>query len=133
MTDEEWARERLARSALGDQRALEALYARTAGLWYALCLRLLKRQDLAEEVPQGAFLRIWSRAATFDPARGKALTWMLSIVRHRALDVMRTAAYRADQSSESIVEGRLPGATPGPCRSRGTSAMRGGRASICSA
>ncbi|WP_244641889.1 sigma-70 family RNA polymerase sigma factor [Chelatococcus reniformis] len=57
-----------------------------------VALRLLRRRDLAEEVVHDTFLRIWQKAASFDPERGEAVTWMYAILRHRALDVLRGEA-----------------------------------------
>ena len=53
---------------------------------------VLRRRDLAEDVMQEAFIRIWRNAASFDPARGSAITWMATIVRNLAIDVKRSPA-----------------------------------------
>jgi RNA polymerase sigma-70 factor (ECF subfamily) len=89
----------LLRCAGGDQGALEALYSQVAPRLYAVCLVLLKREDLAEDVLQESFVKIWNRADSFDPARGNALTWMTSIVRNRALDLLRSAHLKAERSA----------------------------------
>ncbi len=114
MAEEHRLAEYLARCARGDQKALQALYAETSGLLYGLCLRLMRRSDLAEEVLQDVYLRIWNRAGTFDPSRGAALTWMISILRNRAFDIMRSATYQAERVSEDVWEGQHETADPGP-------------------
>lgn len=75
--------------ARGDQACLRLLFDRLAPQMTGVALRLLRRRDLAEDVVQDAFVSIWRRAATFDPARGSALTWIFAIVRNRAITVLR--------------------------------------------
>ncbi|MFT0861245.1 sigma-70 family RNA polymerase sigma factor [Ancylobacter sp. G4_0304] len=75
--------------ARGDRSSLRQLYDTLAPQMIGVALRLLRRRDLAEEVVQDTFLRIWEKAATFDPARGEPATWMFAILRHRALNVLR--------------------------------------------
>ena len=75
--------------AQGDQRALKLLYDREAPRLYGLALRILRQQAAAADAVQDAFLQIWQKAATFDPVRGNAEAWLVSIVRYRALDTVR--------------------------------------------
>ncbi len=119
MADERRVSECLVRCAQGDQRALRELYVHTSGLLYGICLRLIRRSDLAEEVLQDAYLRIWNHAASFDPSRGSALSWMVSIVRNRAFDIMRTSAYQAEQVSEDVWQGQYASADPDPLQAAG--------------
>ena len=57
-----------------------------------VALRLLRRRALAEEAVHDAFVQIWQRAASFDPARGAAKTWIYAVLRHRALNILRGEA-----------------------------------------
>lgn len=79
----------LAAVAKGDQAAFERLYAATRAKLYGIVLRILRRPDLANEVLQEAYLKIWSSAGKFDPALASPITWMVSIARNRAIDVVR--------------------------------------------
>ncbi len=79
----------LSRVALGDRAAFRALYSATSAKLYGVVLRILKRRDLADEVMQEAYVRIWNNAGSFDPARASAITWMVTIARNRALDEVR--------------------------------------------
>ena len=79
----------LSATALGDRRAFEKLYRETSGQLFAVSLQLLKRKDLAEEALQEAFVSVWHNAAEYRQERGTVLTWMVSIVRYRALDILR--------------------------------------------
>jgi RNA polymerase sigma-70 factor (ECF subfamily) len=84
-TDEEL----LARIAQGDERALGELYDRLGGVAYRLAVRILRDPALAQDAVQDAFLAVWRTAAAFDPNRGKASTWLLTLVHRRAVDVVR--------------------------------------------
>ena len=81
--------ELLQRIRQGDEDALVALHARYAGLVYSVALRVLNDSMAAEEVTQDAFMRLWHRAETFDPARGAFVPWLLTITRRLAIDTQR--------------------------------------------
>jgi RNA polymerase sigma-70 factor (ECF subfamily) len=84
----------------GDDRALEELYRQSSAKLYAISLSLLRRQDLAEDVLQESFVNIWRRSGNFDPSKGTAMVWMTSIVRNRALDLLRSAHVQAGRVSD---------------------------------
>ena len=75
--------------ARGDQAAFERLYVATRAKLYGVVLRILRRQDLAEEVIQETYVKIWNRAGQFNPALSSPITWMASIARNRAIDIVR--------------------------------------------
>jgi RNA polymerase sigma-70 factor (ECF subfamily) len=79
----------LAAVGRGDRAAFEQLYAATRAKLYGVVLRILRRRDLADEVMQEAYLRIWGSAGSFDPARASPITWMVAIARNRAIDLVR--------------------------------------------
>lgn len=79
----------LSRVALQDRGALKALYDATAPRLYAIALRLLDDRAAAEDVLQDAFVTVWTRAARFPALQTHPLAWLTSIVRHRAIDVLR--------------------------------------------
>ncbi len=85
LSDEELLR----RVAAGDQEALLALYDRYGRLVYSLAYRMLQDHQLAEEITQDVFTRVWQAASTFDPRRSAFTTWLTSITRNRAIDVLR--------------------------------------------
>jgi RNA polymerase sigma factor (sigma-70 family) len=84
-TDEEL----LAVVAQGDEPALAELYDRYDRVAYGLALRIVRDPSLAQDAVQDAFLAVWRTAASFDPRRGKASTWVLTLVHRRAVDVVR--------------------------------------------
>jgi RNA polymerase sigma-70 factor (ECF subfamily) len=79
----------LDRVALGDRTAFADVYQATSARLYGIVLRILKRRDLADEVLQEVYVKIWERARDFDREKGSALAWMSSIARNRALDEVR--------------------------------------------
>ncbi len=79
----------IARAAVGDRQAFQALYRATAPRLFGLALRVVKRRDWAEDVMQEAFLALWRRAGDFRSERGSGLGWMATIVRNRAIDRLR--------------------------------------------
>jgi RNA polymerase sigma-70 factor (ECF subfamily) len=82
----------IAAVAKGDEAAFERLYAATRAKLFGVVLRILRRQDLAEEVIQEAYVKIWNSAGQFNPALASPITWMASIARNRAIDVVRKKA-----------------------------------------
>ncbi|MBP1875579.1 ECF RNA polymerase sigma factor SigK [Ensifer adhaerens] len=79
----------LAACAKGDRMALRSIYDREAGRLIALAERIVQRRELAEEVVQEAFIRIWTHAHQYSPDRGSAHGWIYAIVRNRALNLLR--------------------------------------------
>jgi RNA polymerase sigma-70 factor, ECF subfamily len=79
----------LASVARRDEAAFERLYEATSAKLFGVVLRILKRQDLAEEVIQDAYVKIWTSAGQFNPGLSSPITWMASIARNRAIDVVR--------------------------------------------
>ena len=87
----------LAAVAKGDEAAFERLYVATRAKLYGVVLRILRRQDIAEEVIQETYVRIWKSAGQFNPGLASPITWMASIARNRAIDLMR-------KKSETLIE-----------------------------
>src|SRR5262245_32839417 len=81
--------ELLRRVAAEDRRAFQALFQATSAKLYGVVLRIARRKDLADDILQEAYLRIWRRAATFDPSIGSPIAWMAIIARNLALDEVR--------------------------------------------
>jgi RNA polymerase sigma-70 factor, ECF subfamily len=79
----------LARVAHRDRAAFADLYRTTSAKLYGIILRILKRRDVADEVLQEVYVKIWDRASDFDPKLASPITWMATIARNRALDEIR--------------------------------------------
>src|ERR1700750_3457893 len=83
--------------ARGDQEAFEAVYDRLAGPVYGVIRRGLRDPAQSEEVTQEVLLEVWRSALRFDPARGGAATWVMTIAHRRAIDRVRSATAAADR------------------------------------
>lgn len=77
-----------------DERAIETLYDRHGDYVYSVCLRMVGDVQLAEDLSQEVFLRLWRRPDLFDVRRGRFLTWLLSVARNRAIDERRSRGRR---------------------------------------
>jgi len=90
--------------ARGDQGAFEALYERLARPAYGLIRKVLRDPAQSEEVVQEVLLEVWRTASRFDPARGGAATWVLTIAHRRAVDRVRseTAAAGREQRTSRV-------------------------------
>src|SRR3954471_4199573 len=75
--------------ARSDAEALAELYDRFGRVAYGLALRIVRDEKLAEDAVQEAFLTVWRNADRFMPERGKASTWLLTLVHRRAVDLVR--------------------------------------------
>ena len=81
----------LARCAGKDAAAFEALYQCAAPRLLAVLVKMLRRRDLAEDVLQDVFVKVWEQAGQYDRIRGRPLAWLVSIARYRAIDVQRAS------------------------------------------
>ena len=98
--------------ATKDAAAFEVFYDRHGGAAYSLAYRIVGEQAAAEDVVQEALISIWRSGARFDPTRGSVRSWMLSIVRNRGIDALRSRAGKApklDFDDEAILEQRPAG------------------------
>lgn len=94
----------IARCAAGDDGALATLYDRYGRSAYGLALRIVRDASLAEDAVQEGFLAVWRGAARFDPARAKASTWLLSLVHHKAVDLVRREEARPANPTAELPE-----------------------------
>ena len=79
----------LDRVAGGDRRAFRRLYDMHSPRLHAFALRITRQGPLAADAVHDAFLQVWRNAGRFDASRGNAQAWLLSLVRYRALDIVR--------------------------------------------
>ncbi|WKA28241.1 sigma-70 family RNA polymerase sigma factor [Bradyrhizobium roseum] len=102
--------------AEGDRTAFRVLYEQAGPVLFGICSRILRDRDAAEDAFQEAMLRIWQKSYQFDPAKGGAMNWMVTVARRIALDRMpaRRSGQRSltDASVAALVEA-LPHQAPG--------------------
>ena len=79
----------LARVAERDRDAFARLYAATSAKLYGIILRISRRRDVADEILQEVYVRIWEHAGSFVPGRASPISWMAAIARNRTLDEVR--------------------------------------------
>lgn len=97
-----------------DERALAALYDATFTRVFGLVRRIVRNTAMAEEVVEDAYFQVWRQAVRFDPARGKALTWLLGMARSRAIDALRREGrFQHDVLDDEATAQTASGAAPG--------------------
>jgi RNA polymerase sigma-70 factor (ECF subfamily) len=87
--------------ARGDRQALQQLYERESRYLMGVALRIVRQRQQAEDVLHDAFISIWQRAESFNPARGEGRGWVYSVVRNAALNMVRSGARQVDVSEDA--------------------------------
>ena len=90
----------LARVAMHDRVAFEQVYRLTCDHLLGLAHGILNRRDRAEDVLQEAFINVWHGAAGFNPALATPMTWLINIVRNKAIDKLRSGRAERDATVE---------------------------------
>lgn len=75
--------------ALGDREAFKQLYLATSDKLFSVSLHILRREDWAEEALQDAFIKVWHSASDYSIQRGSVMSWLISMVRYRSIDMLR--------------------------------------------
>jgi RNA polymerase sigma-70 factor, ECF subfamily len=92
----------IAAIAAGDSTALEQFYDRYAAVVYRVALRMLKNRELAEDVVQEVFWRVWRRSASFANERGRVTQWLFGIAHNLCIDEMRRMRARPAPVYEDV-------------------------------
>lgn len=82
--------ELIARVAMQDRRAFDALYSQTSAKLFAVAVRIMKNRAEAEDILQEAYIRIWQRAQSYRPGQSRAMSWLIAITRNLAIDRLRS-------------------------------------------
>ena len=113
----------VAQVALGDRQAFRRLYDATSPKLFAIAMRILREESRAEDVLQDSFVNVWNGAASYNASLSAPMTWMVTIVRNRALDYVRRVDQKTialDEDLEAVLESDDP--TPADLASRGQDA-----------
>ena len=81
--------EALAQVARADQAALRVVYDLTNAKLFGICLRICQDREVAADIVQETYLKVWRRAGRFDPAKASPITWLCAIARNGAIDWCR--------------------------------------------
>ncbi len=93
----------------GEVRAFEVIFDRHSSAAFSLAYRMCGRPAMAEDIVQESFVSLWRSSAAYDAARGSVRTWVLSVVRNRAIDAFRRESAKATSDlDEQRVAERLP-------------------------
>ena len=90
----------LARVALRDRDAFADVYRRTSNHLLGIAYAVLHREDRAEDALQEAFINVWHGAANYNPAIAAPMTWLINIVRNKAIDRLRSGRSERDATVE---------------------------------
>ena len=110
----------LSRVALGDRAAFAQLYQDTHRNLFGVACRVLGKRETAEEALQDAFVNIWHHAGNYRAAASQPMTWMVHIVRNRALDILRSEGKHPRRGARASLHDSEEGAVqiasvdPGP-------------------
>ena len=107
----------LSRAGAGDSRALSELHGLSSRRLLAFAMRIVRSRQAAEDVVQESFIVIWRDASKFDPERASPMTWMMTIVRNKAIDALRATLRRERITGQEPVEPLIGATDPaaGPC------------------
>jgi RNA polymerase sigma-70 factor (ECF subfamily) len=94
--------------AARDHLAFQVLYERYADLVFATSLRVLADRQLAEDTTQDVFVRVWRRPELFISARGRFMTWLMSVTRNRAVDELRARGRRRRREATNFLPAEDP-------------------------
>ncbi len=86
----------------GDKKIIDLLYDQYAGALYGIIIKIVKNEELAEDVLQDSFIKIWKNGPKFNASKGSLFTWMLNISRNTAIDKTRSSHYRQLESKQKI-------------------------------
>ena len=105
--DPEQLRFLMSRVAMGDSKAFRALYEETSSKLFGCALRILHKPELAEDVLQESFVGVWRSARDYRSSLSAPMTWMTTIVRNKAFDVLRSERYSLEIDSDNFDENIL--------------------------
>jgi RNA polymerase sigma-70 factor (ECF subfamily) len=96
--------ELLGRVSRGDSAAFARLYDALSGSVYGLARRVVRDPERAEDVAQEVFLEVWRKAPAYEPSKGTAKTWILTIAHRRAVDAVRRNEASRKYEARTLVD-----------------------------
>ena len=80
-----------------DEKAISLLYDHYADTLYGVAFKVVKDEDLAQDVVQESFVKIWKKSDSYDPTKAKLFTWLFRITRNTAIDKLRSVNTKTDK------------------------------------
>jgi RNA polymerase sigma factor (sigma-70 family) len=90
--------------SLKDKKGFEYLYDNYSPSLFGVIQRIVRSEDIAEEVLQDAFLKYWNRFGEYDAEKGKLFTWLVNIARNMAIDKIRSKEYKQDGKTDALTQ-----------------------------
>ena len=85
-----------------DKQAIAVIYDQYAPALYGVVVRIVQSEEIAQDVMQDAFVKIWKKGTTYDSTKGTLFTWLLNITRNTAIDKIRSAGFRKSGENQNI-------------------------------
>ncbi len=86
----------------GDRKAFSYLYDHYAPALYGIILKIVKQEDIAEDILQDSFVKIWKNGSSYDLKKGTLFTWMLNICRNAAIDKTKSSHFRRQDIKQQV-------------------------------
>ncbi len=87
-----------------EQSAFSYLYDHYSGALYSIILNIVPDKDLASDVLQEVFIKIWKQIESYDNIKGRLFTWMLNVARNASIDAVRSKGYQKQQQNRELTE-----------------------------
>ena len=87
-----------------DRKGFEYLYDRYSAALYGVVLRIVRTEEIAEDVVQEAFVKVWRNFAAYEKTKGTLFTWMLNVARNTAIDKIRSQDYRQQSQIQDVAQ-----------------------------
>jgi RNA polymerase sigma-70 factor (ECF subfamily) len=84
----------------GNVKAMDLLYDHYSEALYGVILRIVQNDELAADVLQDSFVKIWKNSRSYDPSKGRLFTWLMQIVKNKAIDSVRSQGRKREIQSE---------------------------------
>jgi len=80
-----------------NEKAISLLYDHYADTLYGVAFKVVKDEDLAQDIVQESFVKIWKKSDSYDPTKAKLFTWLFRITRNTAIDKLRSISTKSDR------------------------------------
>lgn len=86
----------------GDKAAMAKLYDAYAGMVYGVVLKMIREEELAREIVQDVFIKVWKNISSYDESKARLSTWIMNIARNRCIDEIRSKTFKNQKENQSL-------------------------------